>query len=135
MCCLSCVAMTIASCSNSNGPVNRYVEIMDQMSDHLEKVNSIEDIQNIQQVVSPEEVRGLFDKYGDYKLTGEDKERIKKATDKMVRLSLGKAIEYTNLPEDMRNISESQMNLAIDAINTRIDNAETFGDLNKINLP
>lgn len=133
--CLCFVALTIASCSgsNSDSPVGQYVEIIDKMTDQLEKVNSLQEAQNVQAVVTPEEAMELFNKYGDYKLTDGDKEKIKDAQDKMLRTVMKKSIEFSDVPEEMKKAAEEQIDLAIDAANLKIDKAETFGDLNKIN--
>lgn len=133
--CLCLVALTIASCSSSNSdsPVGQYVDIINKMTDQLEKINSLQEAQNVQAVISPEDAMELFNKYSDYKLTDGDKDKIKEAQDKMLRTVMKKSIEFSNISEEMKKASEAQIDLAIDAANLKIDKAETFGDLNKLN--
>lgn len=121
----------IISCSKSDSPVDEYVKILDNATNQIEAANSLSDLQNLQELASPEDSE-LIKQSQDYKLTDGDKEKLKKSMDKFMRVLSEKSIEFSTYPDNMKEAAKSQIDLAIDAINQLIDKAETLGDLDKI---
>lgn len=120
----------LTSCGNTEpSPVDKYLEILEKATVQAEKITSLSELANVQSVVSQEEARELIENAKDYKLTSSDKEKLKKATDKLLRIAFEKSIEFSNLPDGMKASSKAQIDMAIDAANSRIDEAKTLGEI------
>lgn len=128
---LPCV---LDSCSKSgtDNPVDEYVMILDQAAQKAEKINSLEDLLNVQEIISPEAAFNIVRNNADYELTDKDKEKLKKSYDKLLRVAYEKTSEYGDLSEEVKKQTKSQVNLIIEAANKGIDNAKTLGELNGV---
>lgn len=123
----------IVSCSKSgNSPVDQYVELLDQATKKAEKISSMSDLTNVQGIISPQEAMKIVSDNSDYELTDNDKEKLKKSYDKLLKVAYEKTAEYGGVPEEYKEQVKTQVDLIIEAANKGIDNAKTLGDLNGI---
>ena len=124
-------ACQLSSCGKGgNSPVDQYVEILDNATKQAEKINSMSDLMNVQQIISPEDAMEIVRNNADYKLSDSDKDKLKKSYDKLVRVAYDKTAEYSGLPEEMKDQLKGQVELVIEAANKAIDAAQTMGELN-----
>lgn len=127
---LMVVALQITSCSKKEStPVDKYIEILDRSIQQAQKINSIEDMTNFQSVISPEEAQEIIKSSYDYELTDSDKEKLKKTTDKLIRVAFDKTLKFSNFNDEAKKNAETQIDIAIQAANTYIDNAKTLGQI------
>lgn len=110
-------------------PVDQYVEILDQATEKAEKISSMADVLNVQQIISTEETTKLLKDNADYELTDKDKEKLKKSYDKLLKVAYNKTTEYSGIPDSMKKQTDGQLELIIEAANKVIDNAHTLSDL------
>ena len=132
---IAVIAMVgVSSCRkhHGNSPVDQYVEILDAAIEKTEKINSFEDLTDVQQIINPQEALEIVQKNAGYELTDNDKEKLKKSFDKLLKVAYNKTIEYGGVPESMKEATKAQVDLIIDAANKGIDNAKTLGELNGI---
>ena len=123
----------VFSCSKStDNPVDKYCEILEQATEQASKINSIEDLSNIQSVISPEKAQELIRTSADYELTDSDKGKLKKTMDKLIKVAFEKSMEFSNYPEEIKKNSQMQIDLAIEAANRTIDNAKTLGEISGV---
>ena len=123
-------AAQFSSCSKSeNTPVDRYVEIIEEATKQAEQIKSMDEMANIQSVISPEDAQELIKSSYDYQLTDSDKEKLKKATDKLIKVAFEKTVKFSNFSETDKKNAEMQIDLAIEAANKYIDNATTLGQI------
>lgn len=126
------LALQLPSCKGlGNSPVDQYISILDKASEQINNATSYEDISNIQALMEKDGVPELLQNAKDYELTDSDKDKIKKASDKLLKVIYEKSWELTNLPDELKEATKSQMNLAIEAANLHIDNAKTLGELTR----
>lgn len=127
-------AIQFSSCGggNSDSPVEKYIEILDKATAEAENISSLSELANVQSVVSQEEAQALIQNSKDYELTSSDKEKLKKATDKLLKVAFEKSMEFSNLPDNLKEASKSQMEMAIDLANKRIDEAKTLGEISGV---
>lgn len=122
-----------SSCKkHGNSPVDQYVEIIDEAADKAEKIASMQDLINVQEIISPEAAKEIARENADYELTESDKSKLKKSFDRLLRVAYNKTAEYGGFPEEIKKQSKDQAELIIEAANKGIDNAKTLGDLNGI---
>lgn len=122
----------LSSCGNSdNTPVGQYISLLDKVTEQVKDAQSVADISNIQSLLQKDGITELLQDSKDYELSDSDKDKIKKATDKFLKAAFEKSIELSNLPEELKEASKSQMELATEASNKYIDNAKTLGDLTR----
>ena len=125
----------VASCcmvscgKGGNSPVDEYVAILDNATEKAEKISSMEDLLNVQEIISPEAAMNIVNNNADYVLTKEDKEKLKKSYDRLLKVAYEKTAEYGGLPEGMKKQTKGQIQLFIDAANEGIDRARTMGEL------
>ena len=127
-------SIQLSSCGggNSDSPVEKYIEILDKATAEAENISSLSELANVQSVVSQEEAQALIQNSKDYELTSSDKEKLKKATDKLLKVAFEKSMEFSNLPDNLKEASKSQMEMAIDLANKRIDEAKTLGEISGV---
>lgn len=124
------LACGFASChKGGNTPVDQFVELMDEATKKAEKINSVSELQNVQDIISQEDALKIVRENPDYVLTNGDKDKIKKSYDKLLRTAYEKTAELSGFPEEIKQQSKAQIELIIDAANKGIDNATTLGDL------
>lgn len=127
------LVLGVCSCSKGgNSPVDQFVEILDQATKKAEKISSMQDLLNVQQIISPEEAMSIIRENSDYELTDKDRDKLKKSYDKLLRVAYEKTAEYGGLPEELKKQTEAQIDLYIEAANNGIDSAKTLGDLSGI---
>ena len=121
--------LLLPGCSKDNSPVDQYVKLLDQASDKAEKISSIGDLVNVQEIISPENANEIIRQNKDYKLSDSDKEKLKKSYERLLRIAYKKTIEYGGLEEASRKQMENQIDLFLDGAKASIDKAHTLGDL------
>ena len=124
--------MISCSKSNSDSPVDQYIEILENATKQAEKISSLQELNEVQSVVTREEAQTLLMSAKDYELSDSEKSKLKKATDKFLKVAFEKSMEYSNLPEDIKKESKAQVDLAIEAVNKHIDNAKTLGEISGV---
>lgn len=132
---LSLLLVVIASgCHKSaNTPVDEYIGILDRATEKAEKISSMNDLLNVQEIISPEAALEIVKENSGYQLTDKDKDKLKKSYDKLLRVAYDKTAEYGGLPDEYKEQAKAQVELIIEAANKSIDAASTLGDLNGIN--
>ena len=125
--------LQLSSCaggSDSNSPVAQYVELLEKATKQIEGISNLEELKDVQRGVESQQATTLLLESKDYVLTDSDKEKLKKATDKMLKAVFDKSIELSGLEEDMKKTMKDQSELAIEAVNKNIDKATTLGQIN-----
>lgn len=126
-------AATLSSCGKGgNSPVDQIVEILDQATKKTENINSMSDLTNVKDIISPEKVWTIIQNNSDYELTKGDKEKLKKSYNKLVNTAFDKSCEFVP-SEEMKKLVKNQLDLMLEAIDKNIDNATTLGDIRSLN--
>ena len=125
--------LQVSSCGKqSNSPVNQIVEILDEATKKTEQISNASELTNVQNVISPEAVWTIINDNSDYELTKDDKEKLKKSYNKLVKAVFEKSSEFVP-SESMKQSVKSQLDLMVEAINRNIDNAKTLGSIRGFN--
>ena len=125
-CCIS-----VSSCGKSgNTPVDQFTDLLEQATQKAEKISSMADLVNVQEIISPEDAMKILQENADYKLSDSDKDKLKKSYDKLLKVAYEKTAEYSGLPDEYKKQAKAQVDLIIEAANNSIDQAKTLGDLN-----
>ena len=121
----------LSSCSKggSSSPVDEYINILDEATKKTEQIKSYDDLTNVQSIISPEEAMKIVRDNADYVLTDNDKDKLKKSYDKLLKVAYEKTAKFGGLPEEMQKNALMQADLVIEAANKQIDRANTMGDL------
>ena len=129
------VSVQLSSCgggSASQSPVDQYIAIVEKAVAETEKVTNVTELHSINTAGIQAEAQEIIDNNPDYELTDEDKEKLKSATDKLLKIAFEKSIEFNGLSEEMKEASKSQLKMAIDISNKRIEEAKTLSQINGI---
>ena len=120
-----------SSCGgDGNTPVDQYVKLLEEATEEIKGINSIEELQNVESGTTSMQAQFILKESKDYVLTDSDKEKIKKASDKMLRMVFEKSLELSSLPDNIKDSMKGQADLAVDAVNKNIDKATTLGEIN-----
>lgn len=117
------------ACGKSgNSPVDQIVVLLDQATEKTENINSFAQLNDVKNIISPEEIWTIIRENADYKLSDSDKGRLKKSYDKLVKAAYEKSCEF--VPSDeMKKMVKSQLDIMMEGIKNNIENAETLGQI------
>ena len=121
----------LSSCSH-NTPVDQIVEILDQAAQKTKELQNPDELTNIRNVVSPDDVWNIIRENADYKLTDGDKDKLKDSFNKLISAAYDKSAEFVN-DEDSKKMVKSQLDLMTKAIDNNIDRANTLGEIKSFN--
>ena len=120
----------VACSKDKESPIDEYIEIIEQETDKLEKVNNSEAFQKeIEEFMRNSRLQDLEKEYADYTLSYNDKDRLKTSVERFMRVALSKTMDYVGNSQYMNQLKESQLDAMIEAVKTKIDNAKTFGEI------
>ena len=121
----------IASCGKGgNTPVDQYVAAIEQATEQLKNLSDSDNINT--KDIPPQKALDISEKYADYKLTDDDKEKLKKSFDKYVKALFEQLANQAGLPESMKPQIKNQSKLVLEAINAHIEEAATMADLGRV---
>ena len=121
----------LSSCRH-NTPVDQIVEILDQAAQKTKELQNPDELTNIRNVVSPDDVWNIIRENADYKLTDGDKDKLKDSFNKLISAAYDKSAEFVN-DEDSKKMVKSQLDLMTKAIDNNIDRANTLGEIKSFN--
>ena len=126
-------AVSFNSCGKGGDtPVDQIVELLDEATKKTEAINSMAELSDVKNIISPQEVWNIIRDNSDYELTKGDKEKLKKSYNKLVHVAFEKTSEY--VPSDeLKKAVKSQLDLMMEAIDKNIDDASTLGDIRSFN--
>lgn len=116
----------VISCEKSNSPIDQFVEVLDETSAKVEKCTSLDELTNLQ---TNEAAMTIERENADYKLTDNDKKKLKKSMEKLLTVAFDKTLELQGLSEVGKEMKETQLKLMVEAVNQQIDKADTFGEI------
>lgn len=117
------------ACSKSgDSPVDRIVVLLDEATEKTHDINSVSQLNDVQNIISPTDVWTIINENADYKLSDSDKGKLKKSYDKLVKAAYEKSCEFVP-SEDMKKLMKNQLDLMMEGIKKNIDNAETLGQI------
>ena len=123
----------LSSCGKGgNSPVDQIVVLLEEATKKTEQINSMMELTNVRNIVSPDDVWNIIRENSDYKLSKGDKDKLKKSFNRLVNTAYDKSAEF--VPDgNMKKAVKSQLDLMMEAIDQNIDNAETLGDIRSFN--
>ena len=124
-------AALLGACGHhsSNSPVSQYISLLDQAAEKAKNINSITELVNVQDIISPQETRQIIFENKDYVLDDNEKKELKKSYDNLLRVAYEKTAEIGNLSDSMKKDTKKQVDMIIDLYNKKIEAANTLGDL------
>lgn len=122
-------ACQITSCGKkSHTPVDEIVTLLEEGVKKTQNINNMAELSDVKNIVPQQEIWNLIRENSDYQLTKDDKEKLKKSYDKLIKAAYEKTSEY--IPnEELKSAIKSQLDLTMSAVDKNIDNAETLGDI------
>ena len=126
------VAVQFLSCSGNDSPIGKYVELVNKVTDEVTSINSLEELRDIDQADYAAQLSEIMQTSGNYELTDSDKEKLKKAYDRFLNEFFKKTLDLSNLPDEIKETMSSQKELAIERVNTSIENSKTLSEIQSI---
>ncbi|MCH5240874.1 MAG: hypothetical protein J1F67_00400 [Muribaculaceae bacterium] len=118
----------LACGKGGNTPVDQIVILLDQAVEKTQSINSVTQLNDVQNIISPEDVWTIIRENADYELSNSDKSKLKKSYDKLVKAAYEKSCEF--IPNDeMKKLMKNQLDLWTEGIKKNIDNAKTLGQI------
>lgn len=123
----------LSSCGKgSDSPVDKIIVLLDEATEKTENINSMAELTNVKNIVSPEDIWTIIKENSDYKLTKGDKEKLKKSYNRLLKVAYEKSSEFSP-SEELKKVVKSQLDLMMQAVDSNIENAETLGDIRSLN--
>ena len=113
-------------------PVDQIVEILNQATQKTKEIQNPDELSNIRNIVSPDDVWNIIRENSDYVLTDGDKDKLKESFNQLISTAYEKSAEFVN-DEDSKNAFKSQLDLMMKAIDNNIDRANTLGEIRSFN--
>lgn len=121
----------MGSCGKGgNTPVDQYAAAIDSATEQIKNLKESEDINA--KDIPPQKALAVSEKYSDYPLTDSDKDKLKKSFDKYVKALFDKIAERVGGHDEVKEQIKSQAKLIIEATNSHIEEAQTLGELGKV---
>lgn len=119
-----------SACQEKESPADLYIDQLNKGIAIYEEVNIREDIPKANEKFREVEKNSVISKYRDYKLTDEDKKKIKKATTDYITIILDKVmLTDTTLNDTTRMMIKQQIPILIQSSDMIIDRAITLGQI------
>lgn len=128
---LATCQLTSCGGGKDNTPVDQIVEVLDKTARQAEELTGDSDLSTIQNVIYPEEAVEIIRNNYDYVLSDNDKKKLKKSFDNLLKVAYEKTAEVANFPDEMKKSTMSQLKLVTDGVNSMIENANTLGELSQ----
>ncbi|MCH5235434.1 MAG: hypothetical protein J1E16_09065 [Muribaculaceae bacterium] len=111
-----------------NTPVDQIVVLLDQATEKTQDINSVAQLNDVQNIISPQEIWTIIENNSDYQLTDSDKNKLKKSYERLVKAAYDKSCEF--VPSDeMKKVMKNQLDLMMEGIRNNIDAATTLGQI------
>lgn len=119
-----------SACQEKESPADLYINQLNKGIAIYEEVNIREDIPKANEKFWEVAKNSVISKYQDYKLTDEDKKKIKKATTDYLTIILDKVmLTDTTLNDTTRMMIKQQIPILIQSSDMIIDRAITLGQI------
>lgn len=119
-----------SACQEKESPADLYINQLNKGIAIYEEVNIREDIPKANEKFREVEKNSVISKYRDYKLTDEDKKKIKKATTDYITIILDKVmLTDTTLNDTTIMMMKQQIPILIQSSDMLIDRAITLGQI------
>lgn len=126
---LPLLLITLFACGkHEDSPVDQIVTLLDQATEKTQNITSVAQLNDVQNIISPEDVWNIIQENANYKLSNSDKDHLKKSYDKLVRVAYEKSCEFVS-SDEMKKLMKNQLDLLMEGIKKNIDNAETLGEI------